>query len=282
MHIFHLFFIFWLSVLSQTLHAQSVQNTAKKLTVGVVPQFSASEIARNWLPFLTELSAASDTVLELKAFPSIPQFEKAFLAGETDLVFMNPYHAVMAHKAQGYVPLVRGSQMLQGILVVNRASKINKIQQLANESVAFPSPNAFGASLYMRALLQTEGVPVAPVYVSTHSNAYRQVATGQVVAAGGIRSTFERESPELRNQLRVMFETPPAAAHPLAAHPRVKAPTQQALAQAIIHMQQTEVGQALLKGVGLAQPVAAQYKQDYAPLERYGLERFVVLESNQP
>ncbi len=252
---------------------------AQKLTIGVVPQFTASEIARQWQPFLTELAAASDTALELKHYPSIPAFEKAFLAGETDLVFLNPYHAVMAHKAQGYIPLVRGAVMLQGILVVNRNGKISKIQQLANETVAFPSPNAFGASLYMRALLDGEGVAIKPQYVNTHSNAYRQVAAGQAAAAGGIRSTFERESTELRNQLRILFETPPAAAHPLAAHPRVKSSTQHALSQALLKMEQSESGQGLLKGVGLAQPVLANYKRDYAPLERHGLERFVVLES---
>ncbi len=279
MRFFHLIFSFLLWTALACAQAQTNPSTAPKLTVGVVPQFSASEIARNWLPFLQEVGAASGMVLELKSYPSIPLFEKAFLAGETDLVFMNPYHAVMAYKAQGYTPLVRGAQVLQGILVVSRPGKITKVQQLADEVVAFPSPNAFGASLYMRALLHSEGVTIKPTYVNTHSNAYRQAVTGQVAAAGGIRSTFERESPELRNQLRILFETPPAAPHPLAAHPRVKPPVQHAVTQAVLQLQHTEVGQSLLKGVGLAQPVLAQYKQDYAPLERYGLERFVVLDS---
>ena len=38
---------------------------------------------------------------------NIPRFEVDFLAGGPDFVYLNPYHQLMARRAQGYVPLVR-------------------------------------------------------------------------------------------------------------------------------------------------------------------------------
>jgi phosphonate transport system substrate-binding protein len=57
----------------------------------------------------------------------------------------------------------------------------------------------------LRALLTEQyKVSYSANYVQTHSNAYRHVARGESLAAGGIRSTFEREPEELRSKLRVL------------------------------------------------------------------------------
>jgi hypothetical protein len=45
---------------------------------------------------------------------------------------------------------------------------------------------------------------------------------------------------------------------------------------------QNEVGLALLKAVQMTSPVAADYKRDYAPLERLRLEQFAVVEGTSP
>ena len=44
---------------------------------------------------------------------------------------MNPYHAVMADQAQGYVPIVRdGSRKLFGILAVRNDSPLQDVKEL--------------------------------------------------------------------------------------------------------------------------------------------------------
>ena len=46
-------------------------------------------------------------------------FEQALQAGELDVAYGNPYHAVMARRWQGYEPVLRdSSERLSGILVV--------------------------------------------------------------------------------------------------------------------------------------------------------------------
>jgi phosphonate transport system substrate-binding protein len=245
------------------------------LRVAVVPQMPALDLHRAWTPLLERVSARTGLQLQMVQTASIPAFEALFQRGEAELIFANPYHMVMARAAQQYEPLVRdGAQALTGVLVVASHSPLARVDDLRGAEIAFPSPNAYGASLYMRALLAQRGVAIQPRYVRTHSNAYRQVVSGLVPAAGGVRHTLERESPEVRAALRVLFETPPSAPHPLAAHPRVPAPQRGLITQALLELADREP--ALLGPVQMPRPVAADYRRDYAPLERLDLQRFVV------
>jgi phosphonate transport system substrate-binding protein len=56
--------------------------------------------------------------------------------------------------------------------------------------LAFPSPNAFAASLITRATLSQRGIDIKPLYVKTHSNVYRSVLQADVVAGGAVNNTW--------------------------------------------------------------------------------------------
>lgn len=250
---------------------------AETYSFAVVPQFPVVEVFRSWRPLLDALEAETGHKFELKTSENIPKFEASFLAAEPDFVYMNPYHAVMAHRAGGYIPLVRSSEALSGILVVRKDNSIRELSELRGSAIAYPAPNAFGASLYMRALLgERFKIPTEPVYVQTHVNAYRAVIRGDNPAAGGIRSTLDREPAEVRDKLRVLYETPATASHPVAVHPRVNASVRTVVRNALLKMAKTEAGSKLLDGVSLEALVAADYAKDYAPLEALRLDRFVV------
>lgn len=247
--------------------------------VAVVPQFPAAELHRDWTPLLERLGHQMGISLNLKLSPSIPRFEALLLEGRPDFAFLNPYHQVMAARAHGYVPLVRNGKPLTGILVVRKDSPIRSVRELAGTDLAFPSPNAFGASLWMRALLaERERINFNPLYVQTHGNVYRQVMRGSAAAGGGVNLTLSQETPEVRDGLRVLLETPEAASHPLSAHPRVPAMVQRQVTEALLSLTGEPTGMSLLKAVALTNPVAASHARDYRPLEQYKLEKYVVIE----
>ncbi len=257
--------------------AQSMTaNAATMLSVGVVPQFPMERIATDWNPVLREVSRASGLHLELKYYESIPEFEKAFLKGELDIAYLNPYHAVMARKAAGYIPIIRDDRQLTGILIVRKDSPVTRLEQLDGATIVFPAPNAFGASLYMRALLTEKfHLRFTPVYRSTHSNVYRHVLRGQAQAGGAIHQTLDKEAPEVRESLRVLYETPAAYSHPIVVHPRVPAAERLAVQRAFLDLSKRVEFASLLKEIQIPAPAIARY-EDYAPLEKLGLERFVV------
>jgi phosphonate transport system substrate-binding protein len=183
----------------------------------------------------------------------------------------------MAKKAAGYIPIIHDDhQRLTGILVVRKDSPVTRIDQLDGATIAFPAPNAFGASLYMRALLTEKfHLRFTPVYRTTHSNVYRHVLNGHVKAGGGIQQTFDKEAPEVRESLRVLYETPAAYSHPIVVHPRVQAAARHAVQRAFLELAKRADHASLLKEIQISAPAIAKY-EDYAPIEKLGLERFVV------
>lgn len=246
-------------------------------SVAVVPQFPVANLHRDWLPLLERLGKTLGITLKLQLVSGIPRFESDLLAGSPDFAYLNPYHQVMAHRAQGYLPLVHERALLTGILVVRRDDPIRSVQELQGRELAFPAPNAFGASLWMRALLaEREKVQIVPTYVQTHSNVYRQVIRGKAAAGGGVNHTLQQERDEVRADLRILLETPGVPPHPLSAHPRVDAGLQVAMTEAVLALAKEPAGAALLRAIEMPQPVAANHARDYRPLESYKLEKYVV------
>jgi len=249
----------------------------RAMTVAVVPQFRAEEIHRVWAPLLARVAQETGQPLTLVVAANIPAFERSMLAGEPDFVYANPYHAVLGHRAQGYVPLVRDSTLLSGLVLVRADDPIRTVAELDGKNVAFPAPNAFGASLWIRALLaEREKIHIQPVYVKTHSNAYRSVLAGLSAAAGGINLTFDQEPPEVRKSLRVLMETPGVPPHPLAAHPRVPEATRRLITDALLRLMTDRAMRELMNDIPWVNPVSADYGRDYQPLERFGLDKYVV------
>lgn len=245
-------------------------------TVGVVPQFPATDIQRVWGPILERVGQAAKVQLNLKFYKDIPTFEADFQAGGADFVYLNPYHQYMAHRAQGYVPLVRDSRLLTGIVVVRKDDPIRKMADLRGQSVAYPAPNAFGASLLIRShLAEVEHVETNAVYVRTHTNAYRYTLTGKTAASGGVRATLDREPPEVQAALRVLFETPGAAPHPLSAHPRVPEGTRKAVTEAMLRLSKDPALADAFHDIPMDQPVRADQVRDYQPLGKLKLDRYV-------
>jgi phosphonate transport system substrate-binding protein len=247
----------------------------KTYSLAIVPQFTPSVIERDWIPLIARLSADTGLKLELKFYKSIPDFEQDFLSGGPDFVYLSPYHAVLARKAQGYIPLIRDAEPLIGILVVRKDSPVKTVKQLNGAVLAFPSARAFASSIYLRALLsEKEKIAFVPKYVTTHGNVYRHVILGMSAAGGGVNKTLHKESPELKEQLRTIYQTPPVPAHPLCAHPRVPASVRGSVTGAILKLAGDEASQSLLKQVELSRPVRTDYEKDYASLEGLNLGKY--------
>jgi phosphonate transport system substrate-binding protein len=255
----------------------------RSFTFAVVPQFTAAELHRDWQPLLQCLQEMTGIELKLRLSRSIPEFEQDFQRGIPDFAFVNPYHAVMAKRSQGYLPLVRDSKPLTGILVVRREDPLKTVRELDGRELAFPAPNAFGASLYLRALLAEEfKINVTPRYVKTHSNVYRHVIMGDAAAGGGVNNTLNHESAEVRGHLRVLYESPGVASHPVVAHARVPESVRKAVTEAILRLAADPASAALLATVQMSRPVVANYERDYRGLEKLKLERYVISAEGAP
>jgi len=254
------------------------QLSTKVFTFDVVPQLPAAKIYTTWSPLLQRIGQDAGLCFELRVSASIPEFEQRFLKGESDFTFLNPYHAVLAYQKKKYQPLLAdGQDLLTGILVVRSDNPIKNLNDLKGKNVSFPAPNSFAASLLIRAELAKQKIEVNPVFVKTHSNVYRSVISKDALAGGGVNNTLDNEAPEVRQQLRVLYETSAYTPHPIATHPSIAAEVRDRFFNAMVKLTQDDEGQKLLDGINLNKPRAVTYAKHYKVLESLQLEKFLVL-----
>ena len=253
-------------------------HSTKVYSFDVVPQLTAAKIYTTWSPLLQRVGQEAGLCFELRVWPTIPEFEQKLLKGDPEFVFLNPYHAVLAYQKKKYQPLLADSEdLLTGILVVRTDSPIQSLEALKGKTVSLPAPNAFAASLLIRAELAKRKIDIQPVFVKTHSNVYRSVIGKDAVAGGGVNNTLDNEAPEVRQQLRVLFETPAYTPHPIVTHPSVPAAVRERFLQAMLKLTQDDAGRKLLDDINLHKPQAVTYAKHYKPLEALQLEKFLVL-----
>ena len=244
------------------------------LKVGVVPQFEQRKLFAIWTPILEQMERKTGCQFELMGSENISTFEQAFQEGAYDIAYMNPYHAIMAHQAQGYTPLLRsGSKKLKGILVVHKDNLITDVKELEGKTIAFPSPNALGASLLMRAeLANKHGITFTPSYVKTHPSVYLHVGKKRADAGGGVGRTLKEQPDYIKNALRILYTTEPVPAHPLVAHPRLDASLRDMIQNTFLEL--AEKQPELTDKIPMKEPIVTSL-EDYSALKEMGLDAFV-------
>jgi phosphonate transport system substrate-binding protein len=255
----------------------SNQAAADNYSFGVVPQFEPRKLARIWLPILDRLQEITGHQFRLEGSPQIPEFEAGFMRERFDFAYMNPYHAMLSGRSQKYTPLVRDySKKLFGVLVVKKDGPIKELAQLQGKTLAFPAPNALGASLLMRAELSKDhNLTFTNQYVKTHSSVYLHVLLGRASAGGGVMRTLKNQKPQYRDNLHVLHRTRGMHPHPVMANRRIPEEVKKAVKEAFLSMGKKESDKKLLAKIPIKQ-IGAASDTDYEPLGTWGLEEFYV------
>lgn len=260
-----LLWIGWFFLCSPVMAAEIGQDREKSIfTFGVVPQQSASKIARLWTPILEYLGEKSGYRFEVATAKNIPEFEKRLAAGLYDFAYMNPYHFTVFHQQPGYQAVARQKgKRIHGIIVVAKDSPIQQLEDLRGKRIAFPSPAAFAASILTRGHLMKVGIDFTPVYVSSHDSVYLTVTRGIYVAGGGVKRTLNNMDQSIKNQLRILWTTAPYTPHAITAHARILVPMVQAIRQAIVAMVYDPEGARLLATIRFKQGLEAAQNSDW-------------------
>ena len=257
------------SALSDVLNKESY-------VLGVVPQFEVRKLYAIWQPIIDEITLKTGIPIELAPSKNIEEFEIEFAQQKFDFAYMNPYHMLVASE-HGYEPLVRDtSKMLYGILVVRSDSDIRSPLDLNDKVIAFPSPNALGASLQMRQELHDQfGIQIRPNYVKTHDSVYLNVILNEAFAGGGVQKTLNRQPLNYQEQVRIIHTTTPVPPHPVAIRASLPAPLKTSIKRAFIALGEEQEGQKKLAKIPIKR-IGLAGMDDYLPLKKMGLDRFYV------
>jgi phosphonate transport system substrate-binding protein len=240
-------------ILLATLFAPAVPRAQEALVFGVVPQQSASRLARVWAPLLDHLAAVLERPVRFATAKDIPTFEACLAAGAYDIAYMNPYHYVVFSARIGYRAVAhQADRKLRGILVARADGGLTALSDLDGKTVAFPSPAAFGASVLTQAEAAQAGVTLTPVYVRSHDSVYHAVAGGHVAAGGGVLRTWATVPESVRGTLRIIHRTGAYTPHAFAVSADLYPAAADAVAAAL-----TDAGPAVLEPLGMTGIVAA-------------------------
>lgn len=257
----------------------SFADPSSTYTFSVVPQFKPSQLQQEWGPVIDRISRETGIKLKLVIPPSIPKFEAELFKGMPDFSFMNPYQAEIAMKSSGYLAMLRDKKPLNGILVVRKDSPYKKVKDLDGLTIGFPAPNAFGASLFVRAKLAEEySLKFTPKFLNNHNLVFKHILLGHVAAGGTVNSALNDEPQDVRDQLAILYTTPDVASHPIAAHSRIPESARKAVINSLLGMQQDVEGRAMLKEIRLSNLVDANYATDYQPIEKLNMQKYLVAE----
>jgi len=222
------------------------------LTFGVVPQQSASKLAKLWTPIFEKLSLKTAINIKFETAPDIPTFEKRLSQGQYDIAYMNPYHYVIFNQKPGYQAIAKArDKRIKGIIVVAKNSIYNNFNDLKNSTLAFPAPAAFAATILTQADLKNNNITFQSKYVSSHDSVYRTVAKGIYPAGGGVLRTFNNVDPSIKEQLKILSTTKGYTPHAIAIYPTVTPKQAKKIQQALIEMEQSDSGKALLNNINI-------------------------------
>ncbi|MHB1752085.1 MAG: phosphate/phosphite/phosphonate ABC transporter substrate-binding protein [Acidiferrobacter sp.] len=204
------------------------------LTIGIVPQASPWVTAEHWTPIVQAWSRAAGVRLVLRTAPTISRFERRIARGAYDLVYLNP--ADYLRYRGRYRAFARGTDPLQGILVVRRGGPLRRPADLAHRVIAFPARHALAASIEPRRALHALGIPFRVHYAGSHDAVYRGVAAGLFAAGGGARQTYDALAASLRKRLTIVWAGPKSLPHPFAARRTLPAALVRRLAVALLRL----------------------------------------------
>ncbi len=257
-----------------TLSSSAMAASQTTYTFAITPQFQQRKLIATWMPIVQEIEKRTGLNFKLTSMISVPEFEKELAKSTFDFIYCNPYNIIKSVPSPGYIPLVRDNVPMRGILVVRKDSKISKLSDIEGKTVAFPSPNALGASLIVRADLATlHHIHIVPKYVKTHSSVYFHVVNGLTDAGGGVEKTLQEQPPAVRNALKIIYTTREFPSLPVAANPRVPKADQELVRKALLDLSKTKEGKKMFAGVPM-QEVVPTSLADYAPMRAWGLESF--------
>lgn len=243
-------------------------------TLAIIPNMPAVTLHKNWTPFVEHLSKELGVKIELKMYDKIGVFLDDTQAGLADFIYSAPNMFYLAYKKQKYIPLVRSSTMMRGILFVRKDSPYKKVSELQGKSIAFVGPKNVCSVLTRQALLTGQGeIDFNASFSGSTVNVAKSVLLGKADAGATLDISMMSDLPDMANEFRTILETDKIASHPIAAHPRVPKKLQEAVTNAVLALDKSEQGKKILATVKLTKPMKADFKRDYSFFSEFDFER---------
>ena len=211
-----------------------------------VNQYGIELTASYWNPIIDYVSKRSRVKLHLKIGRTSADTTAYVLAGEVHFVFSNHLFSPERERL-GWVTFGRrDTPPIYGQIVVLSDSPIQKLEELADQQVAFPGPEALVAYKFSYAELLKRNIPVKVDFGGNMDGAFAQLASGKAKAVGANSQLTEGWSKRENKPLRVLWQSAPVPDLALMASRTLPVKVVESVAQAFTQMDKDPEGKKIL------------------------------------
>jgi len=227
------------------------------LRFGVLPLQSPTKLAAMFMPLTENLQQAVNMPVQFVTAPSFSQYMQRVKQRDYDLIYLNPLTYTEARKA-GYRVIVKvAEEPFTGILVVRKDGPIKTLQDAKQHTglrLGFPDPNAFAATVMTRQYMQNQGIDVNRLfhvhYFGSQDSALMALYSGLVDIIGTWRPSLRSMPEDVREQLRIIAETPPQPQMPIAVSAAVSDTDRHRIKTCLLNLRRTQQGRKALAALG--------------------------------
>lgn len=223
------------------------------LVFGVFPHLPVRQMVEIYRPLAIELEKQLHRRVVIYSARDYKTFVARTRQGEYDIILTAPHLAWLARQEAGYQPLMKYAQPVHGLLVVKLDSPFDSAEALRGHTIA-TADNIAVAVMAIQAEMAKRGLQPDADYQTvesgTHLNAMMQVLNGRAEGAVLGLHPYLLMPPDMRQQLRVLIETPPLSSLMYLTHPRLRDAETQSARRALLNFAATPTGQAFMQHGG--------------------------------
>lgn len=211
-----------------------------------VNQYGIELTASYWNPIIDYVSTKTGLKMQLKIGRTSADTTAYVLANEVDFVFSNhlfsPERESLGWKVFGR----RQTPPIYSQILVLADSPIQKLEQLADQPMAFPGPEALVAYKFPYAQLLSRNIPVQVVFGGNMDGAFAQLTSGKVKAVGANSQLTEGWAKRENKKVRILWVSEPLHDLALMASKKVPEKDLQAISRAFLGMSKDPQGKKVL------------------------------------
>lgn len=223
------------------------------LVFGIFPHLPARQMVESYRPLANELEKQLHRRVVIYSARDYKTFATRTRLGEYDIMLTAPHLAWLARQEAGYRPLLKYAQPVHGLLVVRADSSFDSAKALRGHTIATSDPIAL-AVMAIQAEMSRQGIQTDADYRTvesgTHLNAVMQVLNGRAEGAILGMHAYMLMPPDVRQQLRVLIETPPLSSLMYLTHPRLRDAEALSIHKALLRFEASSEGQAFMQHGG--------------------------------
>ncbi|HEY9079359.1 phosphate/phosphite/phosphonate ABC transporter substrate-binding protein [Magnetovibrio sp.] len=236
-------------------HAASLTDT-RPLTLGFMPYLNAELLIEKYTPLATYLSEKLEREVHVTVAKNYAEHIR--LAGEDkiDIAFLGGSTYVTIGEKYGLKPLLaryefEGTPTFRSVIFVDKNSPYKNLTDLVGKRVAFGNANSTLSTQVPVYMLLQAGVGLGDLgqyrHLRNHSNVILGVEFGDF-DAGAVAEEVFRENAD--KNIRPLAYSPDLSTHVFATRSTMNPELRKKIATALLDLQQTPRGLAILKNIG--------------------------------